>query len=129
MRPERLRHLDRQRRPTVPQSRSRTRTTLPPTPGTNERNNENLNPLPSADAAGFHNAQLAALAMVEASIDGRAEDLVTVAEPHLARPYWLINALLSLCNSLLLGYPDPQNTFDQLRAALLTNPTEGEARE
>ncbi|TXH18675.1 MAG: hypothetical protein E6R06_26150 [Mycobacterium sp.] len=83
-------------------------------------------PLPPADADAFHDAQLAALAAVEASIDSRSGDLETILGPHLERPYWIVNAFLALSNSLLLGYDEPRQMFDQLRAALLTPTTEGD---
>ncbi len=76
-------------------------------------------PLSPDDAAAFHDARLAALAAVEASIEHRADDLVTIIEPHLERPYWIVNALLSLSNSLLMGYAEPRDMLDQLRAHLL----------
>lgn len=76
-------------------------------------------PLPPDDAAAFHNAKLDALALIEASIEARGADLQTIIEPHLRQPYWMFNALLTMCNSLILANPDPRGLVDQLRAELI----------
>lgn len=77
-------------------------------------------PLEPDDAAAFLNAKLDAIALIEASVEHRSADLTTIIEPHLKRPYWMLNALLTMCNSLILDNPNPRALVDQLRAELLT---------
>lgn len=79
-------------------------------------------PLSPADAAAFYDAKLDALALIEASIECRSSDLALVVEPHLRRPYWMFNALLTMCNALILADANPRQRFDELRAELLANP-------
>lgn len=84
-----------------------------------------MTPLNPDDAAAFHDAKKDALALVAASIDCRSADMVTIIEPHLARPYWMFNALLELCNALLLKDDNPRRLFDQLHTELLNSEKEG----
>lgn len=77
-------------------------------------------PLEPDDAAAFLNAKLDAIALIEASVELRSDDIATIIEPHLKRPYWMFNALLTMCNSLILDNPNPRALVDQLRAELLT---------
>jgi hypothetical protein len=80
-----------------------------------------LRPLNPDDAAAWRDAQLDAIALIEASIECRISDLTTMIEPHMQRPYWLINALMSICNTLILSDDNPRAVVAELRTTFLSD--------